>query len=85
MLACGAADRRRDVVELQVQEHPEPFVQQRVDRERPLGGEELQADLDDREEGAQPGGEVDRLVEARDVERQRQPGRAPWRGPLRMS
>ena len=55
ILGAAAADRRRDVVQLQVQEHPEALVQERVDRERALGGEELQTDLDDREPRAAGG------------------------------
>ena len=65
--------RRRDVVELQIEEHAVAEVGERTDRLGPGGTEELEPDLRGAEPRPQQASESDRLDEIVDIERERQP------------
>jgi long-chain acyl-CoA synthetase len=82
--AGRAVDGRRDVVELEIEEHPVAEVGERPDRFGPGRAEQLETDLGGAEPGAKQAAEPDRLDEIVDVEREGQPvtGGDPFRGGL---
>src|SRR5207237_2146300 len=87
-LAGGLADRGRDVVELQVEEHPPVGAGQLLDGRRAGGGEQFEADFDNTEPGMQPVGQGDGGGEVVDVERQGEAIPRPghhWRPPTRSA
>ena len=71
--ARGAADRRRDVVQLDVGEHLEVERAHARDRLGPGGRVQLEPDLGDAEPRRDLLGELFGLVEVGDVEREREP------------